>query len=73
MQGPQLRRVQRLCAMFRPGVSARRFKSQQIGAVEMFRSPADAGTTYLPYIALVTIAAVTRTDEFVPESALEQM
>lgn len=54
-------------------MSTRRFKSQQIGAVEMFRSPADAGTTYLPYIALVTIAAVTRTDEFVPESALEQM
>jgi amino acid transporter len=27
-------------------------------AVEMFRSPVDAGTTYLPYVAVLTIAAV---------------
>ena len=48
-------------------------------ALEMFRSPVDDGTTYLPYLALVTIAAValvmlvTRTDKLIPESALEQL
>ncbi len=48
-------------------------------AVEMFRSPVDAGTTYLPYVAVVTIAAValafraTRTDELEPASELEQL
>jgi hypothetical protein len=26
--------------------------------VEMFRSPVDAGTKYLPYLAVVSIAAV---------------
>jgi len=48
-------------------------------AIEMFRSPVDAGTTYLPYLAVVTIAVValafllTRRDAMVPESELEQL
>jgi hypothetical protein len=48
-------------------------------AVEMFRSPVDAGTKYLPYLAVVSIAVValtflaTRRDTVVPESELEQL
>lgn len=48
-------------------------------AVEMFRSPVDAGTRYLPYLAVMTIAAVvltflmTRTDEPVLENEIEQL
>lgn len=48
-------------------------------AVEMFRSPVDAGTTYLPYVAVTTIALmallflITRTDPLVPETELEQL
>ena len=47
-------------------------------AIEMFRSPVDAGTTYLPYVAVVTIAAValafitTRSDEVKPAKELER-
>jgi amino acid transporter len=47
-------------------------------AIEMFRSPVDTGTTYLPYVAVVTIAAValvfitTRTDEVMPAKELER-
>jgi hypothetical protein len=45
-------------------------------AVEMFRSPVDIGTAYLPYVAVVTIAAVvlvfnTGTGEPIPERALD--
>ena len=44
--------------------------------IEMFRSPVDIGTGYLPYVAVVTIAAVvlvfaTRTGEAIPERALD--
>jgi hypothetical protein len=45
----------------------------------MFRSPVDAGTTYLPYLAVVTIAGVvlvfllTRRDATIPESDVEQL
>ncbi len=48
-------------------------------AVEMFRSPVDAGTTYLPYLAVVTIVAVvlafllTHRDATVPENEVEQL
>jgi hypothetical protein len=48
-------------------------------AIEMFRSPVDAGTKYLPYLALVSIAAValtflaTRRDTAVPEADLERL
>jgi APA family basic amino acid/polyamine antiporter len=48
-------------------------------AVEMFRSPIDAGTTYLPYIAVVTIAVVvlaflfTRHDANVSEIEVEEL
>ncbi len=48
-------------------------------ALEMFRSPVDAGTRYLPYLAVVTIAAVvstflmTSTDEIVLENEVEQL
>jgi hypothetical protein len=47
-------------------------------AIEMFRSPVDTGTTYLPYVAVVTIAAValafitTRSDEVKPAKELER-
>ena len=47
-------------------------------AIEMFRSPVDTGTTYLPYVAVVTIAAValvfitTRTDDVKPARELER-
>ena len=45
-------------------------------AVKMFRSPVDIGTAYLPYVAVVTIAAVvlvfnTGTGEPIPERALD--
>jgi hypothetical protein len=49
------------------------------GGTEMFRSPVDAGTTYLPYLAVVTIAGVvlvfllTRRDATIPESDVEQL
>jgi amino acid transporter len=45
--------------------------------IEMFRSPVDAGTTYLPYVAAVSIAAVvlvflwTRRDVIVSEAEVE--
>ena len=47
-----------------------------MSTVEMFRSPVDIGTAYLPYVAVVTIAAVvlvfaTRTGEAIPERALD--
>ena len=48
-------------------------------AVEMFRSPVDAGTTSLPYLAVVTIALVafgfilTHRDATVSESGIEQL
>jgi len=48
-------------------------------ANEMFRSPVDAATTYLPYLAVVTIAAVAlsflliRHHVLIPESELEQL
>ena len=48
-------------------------------AIEMFRSPIDAGTTYLPYVAVVSIAAValtflvTRRDATVPGSEVERL
>lgn len=48
-------------------------------AVELFRSPVDAGTKYLPYLAVVSITAValaflaTRRDAAVPESEVEQL
>jgi hypothetical protein len=49
------------------------------GGIEMFRSPVDAGTTYLPYLAVVTIAGVvlafllTRREATMPESDIEQL
>jgi hypothetical protein len=45
--------------------------------IEMFRSPVDAGTRYLPYLAVVSIAAValvfllTRHDGVVSEGEVE--
>ena len=48
-------------------------------AVEMFRSPVDAGTTYLPYLAVVTIAIValafhlTRRDATVSPNGVERL
>jgi amino acid transporter len=48
-------------------------------SIEMYRSPVDAGTKYLPYLALVSIVMValafltTRRDIVVPESELEQL
>ena len=49
------------------------------GGIEMFRSPVDAGTTYLPYLAVVTIIVVvlafilTRRDTMIAETDLEQL
>jgi amino acid transporter len=48
-------------------------------AIEMFRSPVDAGTTWLPYLALVTIAvvvitfALSRREPAVAAAELEQL
>jgi amino acid transporter len=48
-------------------------------AIEMFRSPIDAGTTYLPYFAVASITAValtflvTRRDATASESEAERL
>lgn len=48
-------------------------------AIEVFRSPVDAGTKYLPYLAVVSIAVValvfvvTRRDAIVSEGEVEQL